>query len=114
MHILKYFFSWDQDNGEGRPWAHLPDKYIKTTTTYKAVLTENDLRTSPRALLQASLYTKSYTESGSRVGEEIYLGPTPLAGDLEEERISKARGSSLRSKGFKPHIYYLIQGDEPA
>ena len=58
---------------------------IKTTMTYRATLSQNDLQTSRTALLQPRLWRKNPRESDRRGGKEISLGPTAPGGGPEDK-----------------------------
>ena len=70
----------DQDGGVGGCGVHIPDKYIKNTSTCRKIHIENQLKAGRRPLTQPKLQKRS---PFNRVGwwrEAISTGLTPLGG----------------------------------
>ena len=76
-------------------------EHTKTTTTYKATLSGNDLKSSRAARLKPRLQCKNHLETGRRGGEGIQMGPTLLEHGLEEKANIIGSGILPKGQGFQ-------------
>ena len=110
---------WINKEEQEDPELTSSHRHTNITTTYRATISENDLKTSRNDFSQLKTQRRNHNKMGMRGADVFQPGTTPQCSNPQGGGKSQPWKSSPRSKESDPHILLpspgdLHQEDEPS